>query len=275
MRTVAIVQSRLGSVRLPGKSAMLLAGKPMIYHVLNRVKQAWNFTVLAIPVEPNSAPLVEAADSLQIPTIVVGGNPNDLARRYAVAARTMGADIVVRVPGDNPCVDPDEICRAIAHFKKDPPRWNWLTSNLDQNLQCNGYPGGLGAEVYDARYLKWLDNKIEDPHYREHPHRWPIETDRVNTFFCPEEIRRPELKFSVDTQADFDFIAGIYDALYPTKPNFRIRDILAYLEGKTDGKRTDLESADRGHGGRVDRDELHQDSEDSLGGASSQQNVHA
>lgn len=275
MRTVAIVQARMGSSRLPGKSAMQICGKPMIWHVLNRVKQAWRSTVLAIPVEPNSAPLVDAADSLKIPTIVVGGDPNDLAHRYAVAAYTTGADIVVRVPGDNPCVDPAEIKRAIDHYFTDPPRWNWLTSNLDRNLDNNGYPGGLGAEVYDARYLKFLDHKIVEPRYREHPHLWAIEGDRLNTLHCPAEIRCPELRFDVNTQEDFDFASEIYNALYPAKQNFATRDILAYLEGNYDGKRTHEQPADRGHGGELDRNAVHQDPENPPGGAGNNQDLHA
>jgi spore coat polysaccharide biosynthesis protein SpsF len=223
---------------------MLLAGKPLIWHVLNRVKKARYPVVLAIPVEPNSAPLVEAADSLNIPTIIVGGNPNDLAHRYAVAARCVGADIVVRVPGDNPCVDAIEIRNLLDRYWTDRPRWNWLMSNLDRDILDNGYPGGVGAEIYDAGYFRFLDHHVYDPTFREHPHRWCIESDRVVTCLCPEDIRRPDLRFDVNTQEDFDFIAGIYDALYPMNPNFQTRDILAYLEGKNDVESTRSKSAD-------------------------------
>lgn len=234
MRTVAIVQARMGSTRLPGKSAMLLRGKPMVWHVLNRVKQACRSVALAIPVEPNSGPLVEAADSLDIPVIVVGGNPNDLVHRYSVAARALAADTVIRVPADNPCVDPDEIKRIIAFHRADPPYWKYLTTNLDRVLG-NGYPGGLGAEVYDARLLRWLENEITDTRYREHPHLWAFENARVITCKCPEEIRRPDLRFDVNTQEDFDFISDIYDALYPMNPNFRAADVIRYCERSNHG----------------------------------------
>lgn len=249
----------MNSHRLPGKSAMEICGKPLIWHVLSRAKHIGQRikVILAIPCEPESKPLVYAAESLKIPTIVVA-NDEDLVHRYRVVAQTMAADMVIRIPGDNPCIDPDEIRRILAFYKNDPPRWNWLTTNLDRDVLQNGYPGGLGAEIYDIRLLEWLDWNLEDARLREHPHLWAYETERVATCQCPDEIRRPDLDFSVNTMSDFEFISDIYRAIHdPMNPNFRTREILDYLEGKDDGKRRNGEPTDHRHGGRLDSHELY------------------
>src|SRR3990167_4586482 len=148
MKIVAIVQARLGSTRLPRKSLLPLQGKSLTWHVLNRVLQSTvDDVVLAIPEEQDSRLLKNIARSLHVPCFVMDGDPSDLLHRYRSAALNYDADVIVRVPADNPCVDPDEIDRIVgfylAHHKVF--LFDYLFSNLDQNIENNGYPGGLGA----------------------------------------------------------------------------------------------------------------------------------
>jgi len=224
----------MGNTRFPGKNGMLIQGKPQIWHVLNRIKRATTFReiMMAIPHESNGGVMIHAARELGVAVLDYYGDPNDVVHRYALAADIMDADIVVRIPGDNTFIDPDEIDRIVNFYNEDPAPWNWLTTNLDLNVLGNGYPAGLGAEVYDVRFINWLDKNIRDPQLREHPHKWAFENSHIRTIPAPEHLRRPELKLSVDTPAEFKWTSDVYDALYPTKPNFRIRDILAYLEEK-------------------------------------------
>jgi len=233
MKTVAIAQARMNSTRLPGKSAMLLCGKPLVWHVLSRVKQAKvDEVLLAMPEEKNQDTLAEAAHSLGIRAVSYLGDSADLIGRYTKAALDTGAKVVVRVPADNPCVDPDEINKIINLYHHTRIEDNWLFSNLDGNIAGNGYPGGLGAEVYSDSFMSWLDKNVHDPRLREHPHLWAFERQRVATLHAHHEIARPDLRFDVNTQDDFDYITKIYEALYPINSNFRIRDILKFLGEK-------------------------------------------
>lgn len=212
---------------------MLLEGKPLIWHVLNRVRQAKciDSTVLAIPQENYQQLLIDVASELGIDCLTIKGDVNDLLFRYQTAAKYSNADVIVRVPGDNPCVDPDEIDRIVL-FQSQQSGGQWLCTNLDRNVLGDSYPGGLGAEVYDAWFLHWLHTNVDYPMLREHPHLWAYANGRIRTIPCPKEFARPELHFDVNTQADFDFIRDIYAALYPTNPNFRSRDIIQYLDNK-------------------------------------------
>jgi len=226
---MAIIQARTGSTRLPAKVLMDIAGYPLIWHVLKRVKQARlvDDVVLAIPMKDSTTGLSEIAHSLDVPVMLVRGDENDLIYRYNATATALGVETIVRVPGDNPCVDPDEIDRIIRHYRTFiAPIGQWLTTNLDRNVQGNGYPAGLGAEVYDSWFMHWMDLNVEDKELREHPHKWAFKHGRVRTIRCPEELQAPELDFSVNTQADLDYIRDIHEHM-PT--NFRTKDILDYL----------------------------------------------
>ncbi len=231
MRTVCIVQARMGNTRLPGKNGLDILGKPQIWHVLNRVKKArcYNDIMLAVPYESNGGVQLEAAWDLGIETLNYRGDSNDLVHRYAIAADIMDADVVVRIPGDNTFVDPDEIQRIVSYHSYDPGRWDWLTTNLDRDVLGNGYPGGLGAEVYDVRFLQWLDRNVIDKELREHPHKWAFNHQHVRTVLAPEHVRGPGLDLSVNTPEQFAFTKQVYEALYPSNPDFRIRDIYSYL----------------------------------------------
>lgn len=237
MKKVCIVQARMGNTRLPGKNGRLLMGMPQIWHVLSRIKRAESFTeiMLAIPHESNGGIQIEAARDLSIPYLDYHGNPNDLVHRYALAADIMDGDIIVRIPGDNTFVDPDEVDRIVNSYDFDPAPWDVLTTNLDQNVLDNGYPAGLGAEVYDVRFLQWLDRNATLPRHREHPHKWAFENQHLRTIMAPEHVYNPGVKFSVDTEEDWAFTKDIYEALYPSNPDFRIRDIMQYL-GEKNGK---------------------------------------
>ena len=231
----------MGNSRLPGKNGMMLLGKPQIWHVLSRLQRCKTFTdiILAIPHESNGGIQIEAARDLDIPYLDYRGDPNDVLHRYVLAADIMDFDTVIRVPGDNTFIDPDQVDRVVRHYGENPSPWDYLTTTLDFNVLDNGYPAGLGAEVYDVRMLQWLDKNVREKRFREHPHRWAFEHQRLRTLQAPSwlDIKRNKNvphKFSVDTPEEWEWTKRIYEALYPTNPDFRIRDILNYL------KETDL-----------------------------------
>jgi spore coat polysaccharide biosynthesis protein SpsF (cytidylyltransferase family) len=227
MATVAIIQQRFGNTRLPGKGAMLINDFPLTWHVINRVKMARKVdaVVLAVPNEGEHTRIwAHIAAAHNVPIFIYGGNPNDLVARYVAASKIIqDTKTVVRVPADNPCVDPREIDHIIDYYEQLPkPVGMWLTTNLDQDVLGNGYPGGLGAEVYDPWFLHWLHANVEEPELREHPHKWAFKHARIHTVLATKDLRAPELKFSVDTQADLDFIR----AIYPNDFTFSAKEII-------------------------------------------------
>ena len=104
-RTVLIVQARIGSQRLPGKMLMDLAGETLIYRVMERAKRCKRIDrfVLATPLDECKQFILEAEKA---GFEWYGGSENDCLSRTFEPAWARGASIVVRIPGDNPCIEP-------------------------------------------------------------------------------------------------------------------------------------------------------------------------
>lgn len=200
-RVVGIVQARMGSARLPGKSLMRLGGKGVLELVLMRVRRAATLTevVLATTEKAEDDRLCELAESLGVG--VFRGPEDDVLRRYALAAAAFDADVVVRVCADNPLVAPEEVDRVVARH---------LESGSDYSFNHrpalgNGYPDGLGAEVVSRAVLDALDREATAPEHREHVTSfiWDhLDRFRVETVAAPAAIAGPEVKLDVDTAED-------------------------------------------------------------------------
>ena len=100
-RVVLIIQARMGSSRLRGKSMLDLAGAPLIGRVIERIKhvKTVNQIILATTKLPEDDVLENIAINMGIN--VFRGSVNDLVGRYYMAAVAYDADVVVRFPGDN------------------------------------------------------------------------------------------------------------------------------------------------------------------------------
>ena len=213
-KIVCIIQARMGSKRLPGKSMKNLCGKPILYYVIQRVKRAttFNSVVLATPATPENKVLAGLARELGIE--VFKGSEDDVLNRYIEAARIYGADIIVRVSADNPLTAPEEIDRIVAHH---------LKTNADYSFNGiprmgNNYPDGLGAEVINFSVLEKIDTLAKEQRYREHvtPYIWDHEDEfHIETIQAPPEIAGPDIKLDVDTIEDFRHLESLINVLPP------------------------------------------------------------
>lgn len=236
-RVVLIIQARMGSTRLPGKSMMDLAGAPLISRVLERVKRCKNIDniVLAIPLNKENDILEKQAKKSNIDCF--RGSENDLLDRYYQAAKKFNADIVGRIPADNPLSEPCEIDRIISHHKLlNKPGFS---SNLAE-VKGSSYPDGIGAEMFDFSLLEKVWQKESDPQKREHVHLnfynydidEPIDINfcPVTSIECPEEYRRPDIVLDVNTDDQYKFIKEIYEYFYKSNPFFGIKDIISWYD---------------------------------------------
>lgn len=236
-RVVLIIQARMGSTRLPGKSMMDLAGAPLVGRILERVKRCTQLddVVLAIPDTEKDEVLKKLGESYGVK--VFAGSENDLVERYYQAAIWSKADIIGRLPADNATPEPSEIDRIVQHHLA--LRRPGFSSNLSV-IRDSEYPDGIGAEMFDFSLLKEARERHHDPRQREHVHlnfydysvgqavddQWcPITTIK-----CPAEFRRPDLVLDVNTQEQYEFMRKLYMYLYPKKPDFHITDIIRWFD---------------------------------------------
>ena len=231
-----IIQARLGSTRLPNKVLKPLAGKPMIYRIVERVNRCNEIDnlILAIPDNKQNEKLSKIKFNKKIK--IFKGSENNLVKRYYDAAKKFKTDIIVRLPGDNCMPEPSEIDKIVSFYKsyKKP----FFASNLS-NILNNGYPDGIGAEVFGFNFLENLLKKKLTKEQKEHPHlnffdyknNKPIDINwcKVRTIKCPKSFRRPDICLDVNTYKDYQYIKKIYDGLYYKKNNFNIKDIIKFL----------------------------------------------
>jgi len=234
---VLIIQARMGSTRLPGKSMMDLSGAPLVGRILERVKRCRRVgeIVLAIPDKPEDAILKKLGHGYGVK--VFAGSENDLIERYYQAAIESKADYVVRLPADNPTPEPEEIDRIIDHHLSLGRRG--FSSNLSV-IHDNEYPDGIGAEIFDFSLLEEVRAKKLDQRLREHVHlnfydystSNAVDTEwcPISTIKCPESFRRPDLILDVNTQEQYEFMRALYDYLYPRNSNFHITDTIYWYD---------------------------------------------
>jgi spore coat polysaccharide biosynthesis protein SpsF len=234
-RVVGIIQARMGSQRLPGKSTLKLAGEPLVGRVLERVIRS-NFldeVILAVPETTENSVLLDIAKSYSVTSFV--GSENDLLDRYYQAAKKSEADYIVRIPADNPVSHFTEIDRIVAHHTS-LGRAGFST-NLAE-IQNSGYPDGIGAEIFDFEILErvWVHRK--DPMKMEHVHlnfydySAQIPTDEtwcpISTIKCPSNWARPDIILDVNTLEQYEYMADLYADLYPMNPNFTMDEIIPW-----------------------------------------------
>lgn len=228
-RVVCVIQARMGSTRLPGKSLMPLGPRPLLGHVLERARLAESVhqVVLAAPDLPEDRPVAELGE--QYGVAVFRGHPTDLVHRYRSAAAAHRADVVVRIPADNPLIHPSEVDRIVRRYLEGGLDF---ASNIAPFLG-NQYPDGLGAEVFSRALLEAEHAEVSDPRHREHVTTYFKENPgrfRLGTVPCPEAFRRPDIVLDVNTPDDYRFIKALFDDLSRPDRLIRIEEIIPWYD---------------------------------------------
>lgn len=234
MKTLVVVQARMGSSRLPGKVLLPLAGRPLLERMLERLQSAqFPFRVcVATSVAAEDDPIRELCRRAAVP--VVSGHPTDLLARHVQAGRELGADIVVKIPSDCPLIDPDVVDRVLEHYRAFGERLDFVT-----NLHPPSWPDGNDVEVVPMRVLETANREATRAFEREHttPFIWerPTRFRLENVSLSDGKNLAKTHRFTIDYQEDYDFVARVYDELWRTdRPIFKLCDILALLTQKPD-----------------------------------------
>ena len=147
MRTVVVIQARIGSRRLPGKVLADIGGRPMIAHVLERAEAITGIddVMVAVPDLPEDDPLASAVASLG--ASVVRGATDDVLGRYLAAADAGRADVVVRVTADCPLLSPSVSSSVVAAYARGGA--DYASNTLERRS-----PRGLDTEVVSVETLR-------------------------------------------------------------------------------------------------------------------------
>jgi spore coat polysaccharide biosynthesis protein SpsF len=249
-KTVAIIQGRMSSSRLPGKVLLDIAGKPMLQHVIERTQlaQTLDGVIVATTTDSSDDPVASFAASIGIP--FTRGSLHDVLDRYYQAAKAHQADVIVRITADCPVIDPDVIDQIV----------RLITESASTDFSCNRlpppftrtFPIGLDVEVCTFAALERAWKESTEVFHREHvmPFLYEGTTFERNAQYALSDTyfvlrgrsqrdfsiaqlhHAPDygsLRWTVDTPEDLAFIREIF-ARFGEKPNFTWYDVLEIVQ---------------------------------------------
>lgn len=221
MKTVAIVQARMGSTRFPNKVMRPVCGTPLIGLLLERLSKARRVDqiVLATSTDACNDSLSGYVQSIGYP--VFRGSENDVLDRYYQAARQFSADVVVRVTGDCPLIDPAIVDSVIDLF-------NQSSVEYAANVSPPTFPDGLDTEVFSFAALELAWNESIDPRQREHVTPFIRESNLSRANFA-NSIDESALRWTVDEPEDLTIVERVFEEFHPRR-DFAWSEVLALRE---------------------------------------------
>jgi spore coat polysaccharide biosynthesis protein SpsF (cytidylyltransferase family) len=219
---VGVLQARMASRRLPHKCLLNIEGRPMISIILERLSfsKYINLTVIATTTNKEDRPLVEFAQQNNIG--IYRGSQDDIVDRLYQAGKGFGADIIVRVWGDNPLIDP-AIVDALIQKLID------TDSDYTTNTRPMTFPLGMNTEVYRLKTLESIKNQTTDPFYREFPAEYIFDSSRFRIETIQHHTNLSDINLSVDYKEDLKLVSYIYKELIRRKVDFHLDDIIRLL----------------------------------------------
>ena len=215
MRTRAgiILQARLASSRLPGKALETIGSRTILEHCLRRlIAGGVAHVALATTTNREDAELAAVASRMGVP--VLRGEVDDVLGRFAATATALRLDPIVRATADNPAVDVLAAGRLLTAMR---------AGRVDYVAE-DGLPLGAGVEAFTYAALSRTTMAAEQPYDREHV--TPFIKRNTQTFAAvmlpaPAPLRRPDLRFTIDTRADLEYMRTLFARSGTDTPSLR------------------------------------------------------
>jgi spore coat polysaccharide biosynthesis protein SpsF len=224
MNICAIIQARLGSTRLPKKLFLDLSGKPLIWHVINRLTFSKQISkiILATTDQNIDDELVDWSKKNNIDYF--RGDENDVLSRYYLCSKKINADIIIRITSDDPFKDPFLIDRLIEILLKE--KLDFIFNNYPPS-----YPEGLDTEIFTFDALEKAYLNTNSKFDREHVTQFFYKNiELFNTRNILNNENLSNYRWTIDTELDYELIRKIYDLLYENNKLFNMKDILNLYE---------------------------------------------
>ncbi|MFH1749969.1 MAG: glycosyltransferase family protein [bacterium] len=225
MKTVVIIQARMTSMRLSGKVLKNISGKPLLWHVIQRVKLSKHIdnVILAIPDTKENDILEKFSKDNNIKYF--RGNEEDVLFRYYETAKKYGAELIVRITSDCPLIDPKIIDKVIQIHKQ--KKVDYTSIGIKRT-----FPRGVDVEVFDFETLNKAHQKASKKEEREHVTLY-IYTHpkifKIQNIKAEKHLHHPELRICVDTKEDLELVQKIYKYLYKNQKIFYTEDVVNLL----------------------------------------------
>jgi spore coat polysaccharide biosynthesis protein SpsF len=225
VRTVAIVQARMGSTRLPGKVLADIAGATMLARVVRRLRDARRPSEIVVATSTGAEDDAVVVETERLGAGVHRGSGSDVLARFLGAARAFAADVIVRVTADCPLLDPGVVDRVIAA----------LTEEVDyaSNTHDRSFPRGLDVEAMHRDTLERIARLGTSAAAREHVTAFVMEQPalfRIAQVGADDDDS--DLRWTVDTADDLAMVRRLYAELGLADAARPYREIVAAVRAR-------------------------------------------
>lgn len=221
-----IVEARMSSTRLPGKHLLESNSRPMIGHLINRLKEVKELDkiIIATTVNPSDDALVELARAYSVECF--RGDEFDVMGRVLSAATSFEADVICEITGDCPLIDPNLVKECI-HL--------YLESEVDYvNFGMKGgLPDGMGSQVFSTSALRKSYHMTNQKIDREHVTKHIQENHNIFSqkyISAKNSLSRKDIRLTLDYQEDFILIDKILSNFKSHKIDFSCEQIINFLD---------------------------------------------
>lgn len=193
-----IIQARLGSTRLPGKVLKKIGKKNLLEHILYRLERLKSNAEIIIATSDlkKDDKLEEFCETNNI--LCFRGSEQNVLERYYLCAKEYKFDHIVRLTGDNPFVDIEELDKLIELH---------VETKADYSRSFASLPKGVGSEIFTYKALEKSYHFGEKENHLEHVNEYIEENEdkfNISELKVSKEKNRPEVSLTVDTPNDYD-----------------------------------------------------------------------
>ncbi len=227
VKKAAIIQVRVNSERLPKKIFYKLpfdSNITVIEQIIKRSKKISNIDDVIIATTETKDNRLENIAKVE-GVKIFKGNEHNVLNRFYCTAKENEIDVIIRMTGDNPCIDPLLISTILE---------NHVRNNVDYT-KTEGYPIGLNVEVFNFKALekayKNATKDYEKEHVTPYINRNP-QIFKINEIKAPKELYVPDIRITLDTEEDYALLCAVYDYLYSKNKYLNAYDIVNLFNEK-------------------------------------------
>lgn len=208
MKIVAIVQARMGSTRLPDKVMKPILGIPLIEILLKRLSKSGAIDEIMVATSKDAKNDVLDAHVKALGFKVFRGSEDDVLERFVDAARFINADVIVRITGDCPLIDPILVDRCVEEFR---------LHDVDylSNTNPPTYPDGLDVEVFKRAALEQCVLRTASQFDREHVTPYMRSSDTFSKYSLSHSCDLSGMRWTVDEPNDFEVVSAVFEHFAP------------------------------------------------------------
>lgn len=223
---VGVIQVRMGSSRVPGKAMLNFAGKPLIWHIVDRMRRVNGVSriIIATSTAPENSVLRTFASDNDVGFYEHDGE-DDLAGRIAGAIAGSTETHVLKTGGDCPLVDPF-VMQKMVDIAMSESDADFISNRINWS-----YPLGLSADLISRSAIEWADTNLLLPKDREFFALYIRDhNEQFKVIPCKNDVDLSHHIWTVDEPEDVSFMKRLFSNLYRDGQVFSMNDVLSYLE---------------------------------------------